>query len=442
MASKVNFFWFRRDLRLQDNKGLYEALSGDLPVVPIFIFDKNILDELEDKKDRRVSFIHAALSTIQEQLVQTGSTLDVRYGKPLQVFSQLIKDYAVQSVFTNHDYEPYATERDKEVRELLEKSGREFKSFKDQVIFEKNEVVKDDGTPYSVFTPFSKRWKARLTKEDYKSCPSENLSDRFYKQSERKIPSPKEMGFEKTLSLSPKPDLDLSIVQQYDTTRDIPSMNGTTRTGVHLRFGTISVRQLVKKALELNQTFLSELIWREFFMQMLWQQPRLVNEACKKEYDKIRWRNNEKEFDAWCNGQTGYPIVDAGMRQLNDTGFMHNRVRMITASFLVKHLLIDWRWGEAYFANKLLDYELASNNGNWQWVAGCGCDAAPYFRIFNPTSQTKKFDPQLIYIRKWVPELESLSYTQPIVDHDVARERCLKTYKAALQTFKQTNQQF
>jgi deoxyribodipyrimidine photo-lyase len=433
MPSKINLFWFRRDLRLDDNKGLYEALSGGLPVVPIFILDKNILDELTDRKDKRVQFIYDALLNIQKQLNEAGSTLVVRYGKPLQIFSQLIKEYSIEAVFTNHDYEPYATERDRSVKELLQKNNIQFKTYKDQVIFEKDEVVKDDGSPYSVFTPFSKRWKAQLTKEDYKSYPSEKLADHFHRQKTKNIPSLKEMGFEEAPSLSIEPSVNLSVVKQYDKTRDIPSVQGTTRLGIHLRFGTTSVRQLVKKALELNQIFLNELIWREFFMQMLWQQPRLVNEACKKEYDNIKWRNNEKEFEAWCNGETGYPIVDAGMRELNETGFMHNRVRMITASFLVKHLLIDWRWGEAYFAKKLLDYELASNNGNWQWVAGCGCDAAPYFRIFNPTSQTKKFDPQLKYIHQWVPEFEILSYAKPIVDHEMARERCLNTYKKALQ---------
>lgn len=431
MSERVNVFWFRRDLRLNDNVALYHALNCKLPVLPIFIFDTDILTELDDKNDRRVSFIHQHLLFIQKQLETFESSLEVFHSTPLEAFNKIVRRYEVQNVFTNHDYEPYARERDARIEKFLFGKDIAFKTFKDQVIFEKSEVVKENGEPYLVFTPYAKKWKSLLREENLKSHSPETLLRNFLRRKPEKIPSLKNIGFNKSAGF-PRLPVDQSIIEHYDQTRNIPSIKGTSQLGIHLRFGTISIRQLVAKALELNETFLNELIWREFFMQLLWHYPRLVNESCKKEYDNIRWRNNEKEFDAWCSGKTGYPIVDAGMRELNETGFMHNRVRMITASFLVKHLLVDWRWGEAYFAKKLLDYELASNNGNWQWVAGCGCDAAPYFRIFNPQTQTKKFDPELKYIRKWIAELESFSYPEPIVDHEAARERCLKVYKAAL----------
>ncbi|MER3463766.1 MAG: deoxyribodipyrimidine photolyase [Chitinophagaceae bacterium] len=425
-------FWFRRDLRLHDNAGLYLALSSGSPVLPIFIFDSTILNDLQDKDDRRVSFIYAALTNLQKQLVQVGSTLDVRYGNPIEIFSKLVQEYSITSIYTNHDYEPYARKRDEQIQQLVQQKGISFYSFKDQVIFEKSEVVKDDGEPYMVYTPYSKKWRSLLTEEKFTSYETKNLLQHCYKQNPLPLISLKEMGFIFNEDIPLLKDADETIIQHYDQTRDIPGVHGTSRLGIHLRFGTISIRQLVQKALRLNDAFLRELIWREFFMQLLWHQPRVVNEACKKEYDAIQWRNNKQEFERWCNGETGVPIVDAGMRELNETGFMHNRVRMIVGSFLVKNLLIDWRWGEAYFARKLLDFELASNNGNWQWVAGCGCDAAPYFRIFNPDAQTKKFDPEFKYIKRWVPEWESLTYPKPIVDQQYARDRCLKAYKKAL----------
>lgn len=432
MKQRLALFWARRDLRLHDNAGLYAALSSGLPVVPVFIFDEEILSGLQDKNDKRMSFIYAALLHMQTKIAEAGSTLDIRYGKPADVFKELLQDYRPAAVYTNRDYEPYAVQRDEAIRRLLTEHGTTFHAVKDQVIFEKSEVVKGDGLPYSVYTPYCKRWKATLTKEDLKAHPSERHLDKFYKQKPLEVPSLERMGFVFDKSVSAIPSVDKIIIRHYHKTRDTPSVRGTTHLGIHLRFGTGSIRRLVATALELNETFLGELIWREFFMQMLWHQPRLVNEACKKEYDNINWRNNEEEFDRWCKGKTGYPIVDAGMRELNQTGFMHNRVRMIAASFLVKDLLIDWRWGEAYFARKLLDFELASNNGNWQWVAGCGCDAAPYFRVFNPALQAKKFDPQSKYIKTWVPEIESVDYPRPVVAHDEAKERCLKAYKAAV----------
>jgi len=432
MSTPVSIFWFRRDLRLQDNAGLYHALKDEWPVVPVFIFDRNILDELEDKGDSRITFIYQALEAMQEQLEKMGSTLDVRYGTPEKIFPELLKEYNVAKVFTNHDTEPYATKRDNEIGALLNKKDILFQTFKDQVIFEKSEVVKDDGTPYAVFTPYSRRWKAVLKEFYIKPYPTKKYWKNFFAQRKIALPTLGSMGFGKSKIDFPAGRINKDLVKDYDKTRDIPSLRGTSRLSVHLRFGTISIRHLVAEARELNETFLNELIWREFYQMILWHYPKVVTHSFREEYDRIRWRNNEKEFEAWCQGQTGYPIVDAGMRELNETGFMHNRVRMITASFLTKHLLIDWRWGEAYFGKKLLDYDLASNNGGWQWAAGTGCDAAPYFRVFNPYLQTKKFDPDLKYIRKWVPELEELTYPQPIVEHEFARERCLAEYKKAL----------
>lgn len=431
---KVSIFWFRRDLRLEDNAGLYYALRSGFPVLPVFIFDTHILEELEDKKDARVQFIYDSLKGIQEQLQSFGSGIQVYTATPLEAFGQMLKDYEVAGVYTNRDYEPYAIRRDQEVERLLKKKDIPFRTYKDQVIFEQDEVVKDNKEPYTVFTPFSKKWKAALTGFYLKPYPTLTYKECFYYGETDLFPVCIPLGFEPSPihipDAAPAPD----IIRSYDQTRDTPSREGTTRLGLHLRFGTISIRHLVASAREQNETFLNELIWREFFMIILWHFPRVINTSFRQEYDNIRWRNNEAEFERWCSGTTGYPIVDAGMRQLNGTGFMHNRVRMITASFLTKHLLIDWRWGEAYFAKKLLDYELAANNGNWQWAAGCGCDAAPYFRIFSPQRQTDKFDPQLKYIRKWIPELEKGDYPTPVVDHAFARQRCLEIYKKALKS--------
>jgi deoxyribodipyrimidine photo-lyase len=432
MKPAVNIFWFRRDLRLEDNAGLYHALKAGKPVVPVFIFDRNILDELEDKDDRRVEFIHLALQHIQSKLAKGGSTLDVRYGYPADVYKQLLEDYSVEKVFTNHDYEPYAQKRDKEIAGFLKENGASFHTYKDQVIFEKSEVVKDDSKPYTVFTPYSRRWKAALNDFYLKSYPVKKYFKHFHKQAARDIPSPESMHFKPQGQTFPPGKWKEDIIKQYHKQRDIPAIAGTSRLSVHLRFGTISIRELAREAGALNETFLNELIWRDFYHMILWHFPKVVGHAFKPEYDNIQWRNNEKEFNAWCNGVTGYPIVDAGMRELNTTGFMHNRIRMVVASFLTKHLLVDWRWGEAYFAKKLLDFDLAANNGGWQWAAGSGCDAAPYFRIFNPYLQTKKFDPDLKYIRKWVPEFEEFTYPAPIVEHEFARKRCLEVYAKAL----------
>ena len=429
---KLNVFWFRRDLRLDDNAGLYHALRQAEPVLPLFIFDTNILDQLDNKQDKRVAFIHAALQDLQEQLLAQGSTLQVIHDTPLNAFAHLLKQYSIAAVYTNHDYELYARDRDEAVRILLNEYGIPLHTFKDQVIFEKNEVVKDDGKPYTVFTPYSKRWLATLDDFYEQSYPNRKYFRNFYQQEAIAIPSLRKIGFQKLEQSFPSTNLKKALIRQYKDQRDIPALQATTHLGVHLRFGTVSIRRVLRETKPLSATFMNELIWRDFFQMILWHFPHVgQGKAFRPAYDLIHWRNNEKEFERWCAGRTGYPIVDAGMRELNATGFMHNRVRMIVASFLCKNLLIDWRWGEAYFAEKLLDYEFASNNGNWQWAAGSGCDAAPYFRVFNPTLQAKRFDPELKYVKRWVPELDDFGYPEPIVDHEFARKRCLEVYSKA-----------
>ena len=428
-----SIFWFRRDLRLHDNAGLYHALRSGLPVIPIFIFDKNILDELNDRSDKRVQFIFLQIEKLKAELQKMGSDLKIFYSTPIEVFQKLFTENKIEKVFTNHDYEPYAKIRDEEIESFIRSKESSFLTFKDQVIFEKDEILKDDKTPYTVFTPYSKKYKAALKPFFYKSYPTEKYFSAFKKMKAEKLIALEEMDFHKTDFAFPSEKINLNIIADYDKTRDFPAIDGTSKLSIHLRFGTISIRELFSVAIKNNEKFLNELIWRDFYQMILWQFPHAANGAFKKDYDNIIWRNNEKEFEAWKNGETGYPIVDAGMRELNETGFMHNRVRMIVASFLVKHLLIDWRWGESYFAEKLLDFDLASNNGGWQWAAGCGVDAAPYFRVFNPTMQTEKFDADLTYINKWVKNLNNFDYPQPIVEHSFARERVLAHYKKYLQ---------
>lgn len=435
VSNKLNIFWFRRDLRLNDNCGLFNALRSSNPVLPVFIFDTDILNKLEDKNDKRVEFIHNAVEEIHSELTGIGSSLLVLHGKPIKVFNQITEKFSIGEVFANHDYEPYAIKRDNEVKDFLKSKEIKFNTYKDQVIFEKQEIIKDNGTPYTVYTPYCKKWKSGLKKDDYKSYSSEKYFEKFYITKPFKLLSIEEIGFIKSGVLFSSKKLKKGIIKKYDKFRDYPAIEGTSRLSVHLRFGTVSIRKLVSEAVKLNQTWLNELIWREFFMMILYHYPKAVNNSFRTEYDNIKWRNDEKEFNAWCEGKTGYPIVDAGMRELNETGFMHNRVRMITASFLTKHLFIDWRWGETYFASKLLDYELSSNNGNWQWAAGTGYDAAPYFRVFNPEIQTKKFDPELIYVKKWVPEFNSIQYPKPIVEHSFARNRAVETYREALKKY-------
>lgn len=431
---QVNIMWFRRDLRLQDNAALYHALKSGLPVVPVFIFDRNILDRLDDKADARVSFIHQAISQMQSELIARGSSMHVLYDTPEAAFEKLCGIYEVKSVFTNHDYEPYARERDALMSEQFSKRGISFHTYKDQVIFEKDEVLKPDGQPYTVFTPYSKRWHAALRPFFLKAYPAEKYFGGFFLQSPIELPTLEQLGFLPAVIPFPPAQVSDEVIKKYTERRNFPGIDySTSHLGVHLRFGTISIRALARKAALLNQTFLNELVWRDFYHMILWHFPHVGRGlSFRAEYDLIPWRNNEAEFARWCEGNTGYPIVDAGMRELNATGFMHNRVRMIVASFLAKHLLIDWRWGEAYFAQKLLDYDLAANNGGWQWASGSGCDAAPYFRVFNPYLQTEKFDPDLTYIKKWVPEFQEFSYPKPMVEHTLARQRAIDVYKAAL----------
>lgn len=429
---KVNLFWFRRDLRLDDNKGLLQALSDDLPVLPIFIFDTNILDKLEDKEDKRVSFIHQVLTNIKGELNELGSDLQFFYGDPKQIWKDIINKFDFEKVYCNEDYEPYAIKRDKEIQELLGENNKALLGFKDHCIFSKDEIVKKDGTPYTVYTPYKNKWYEHLEPKDISSYNNKKHFKNFYKTSKSQTVALSRMGFKETESDFYQRKIKTSIIKSYDKTRDIPSLRGTSRLGLHLRFGTVSIRKCAQIGKELNKTWLDELIWRDFFSQILYHFPKNEKNCFKDKYEKIPWINDKKEFKKWCEGNTGYPMVDAGMRELNETGFMHNRVRMVAGSFLVKHLLIDWRWGEKYFAQKLLDYDLASNNGNWQWVAGTGCDASPYFRIFNPETQFKKFDPDQIYVKKWVPEFGTKNYPDPMIEHKFAYDRALGTYKQAL----------
>lgn len=431
-AKKINVFWFRRDLRLNDNAALYHALAGEFPVLAVFIFDKNILNNLDDKKDKRVSFIHKTLTHINAELQEHHSSLYVLNDTPIKAFEKICSDFEVNEVFTNHDYEPYAIERDAKIKSFLEGRNISFHTYKDQVIFERSEVMKPNGQPYTIFTPYSKTWKEKLKKEGVKLFPSEKKISNLLKTEPFHFPSLKDIGFEKINVDFPRLNISEKLISNYEATRNVPAIDGTSLVSLYLRFGTISVRELVILANKLNEKWLNELIWREFFMMILFHFPYVVNENFNRKYDDLKWRNNEKEFELWCKGETGYPIVDAGIRQLNETGWMHNRVRMIVAGFLCKDLLIDWRWGEAYFAEKLLDYELSSNNGNWQWAAGTGSDAAPYFRIFNPHEQIKKFDPKLIYIKKWINNFHP-GYLPEIVNHDFARKRAIQAYKKALE---------
>ncbi|AEH02003.1 deoxyribodipyrimidine photo-lyase [Lacinutrix sp. 5H-3-7-4] len=433
MSKTVNIFWFRRDLRLDDNVGFFEALKAEHPVLPIFIFDSEILDELPEN-DARVSFIFETLQNMRQTLQdENNSSLAMFYGKPIDIYKSLIKDYNINTVYTNHDYEPYAKERDSEIQSFLEENKINFKTYKDQVIFEKNEVVKDDGKPYVVYTPYMKKWKAKFKDYDLKIYYTNTFLNNLIENTRLPNLSLSDIGFKKSSQDIKDYTVTPTLIQEYEATRNFPAKDTTSRLGPHLRFGTVSVRKMVKKATaENNEIFWQELIWREFFMQILWHFPDTHKDAFKAKYDNIKWRNNNKEFKAWCDGKTGYPLVDAGMRQLNQTGFMHNRVRMLVGSFLCKHLLIDWRKGEAYFAQKLHDYDMASNVGNWQWVAGSGVDASPYFRIFNPTTQIDKFDKDKKYIKQWIPEFGTDKYPEKIVDHKEARERCLKVYKDAV----------
>ena len=426
-------FWHRRDLRIDDNKGLFEALKQNEIVHPIFIFDKSILDKLP-KNDQRILFIYQEIESLKKSYQNLGSDLWVYYGEPSEIIPKIAQELNCSSVYFNNDYEPYALQRDQEIQVSLNNIKIEFRGNKDHVIFEKNEVLKDDGKPYTIFTPYSRKWKANLNEEDLREYSIEKYSGNLVqKQQEEALITLEEMGFEsKVLHDFPDRIAKNEILKNYHLSRNFPAVKGTSKLSLHLRFGTISIRKLALIAREQNETYLNELIWRDFYQMIIFHFPKSAENSFKAQYDKIIWEKNEVHFDSWCTGKTGYPIVDAGMRELNATGFMHNRVRMVVASFLTKHLLLDWRLGAAYFAEKLLDFELASNTGGWQWAAGCGCDAAPYFRVFNPQAQQEKFDKSFEYIKKWVPEYGTSSYPEPIIEHKFARERILQRFKAAL----------
>ncbi len=428
---RISIHWFRRDLRLEDNHGLFRALSEHGDVLPLFIFDTNILDRLEDKADRRVDFIHRTLSEMRERIQSAGGALLVEIGAPEAVWARLMDRFEITAVTANHDHEPYALERDTRIGAMLEEKGIPFTTYKDISIFERNEVLKDDGGPYTVFTPYMRKWRSLFRPEMLDPFPSESSLSRFWRTPELDLPTLEIIGFERTDLVVPRKTLTDSLLADYQENRNIPALDGTSRMSTHLRFGTVSVRELFRRSMAKSTTYTNELIWREFFMQVLWHFPH-PERAFKPAYDNIPWRADEAGFKAWCEGRTGYPLVDAGMRELNATGLMHNRVRMVVASFLTKHLLIDWRWGEAYFAQKLLDLELSSNNGGWQWASGSGCDAAPYFRVFNPKLQQERFDPELNYVKNWVPEYGSANYAPPLVVHEMARKRAIETYKLGL----------
>ena len=430
---EASIFWFRRDLRIDDNPGLYEALANSKNVIPIFIFDTNIIDNLASD-DNRIKFIWHSLSLLNERLKEIGSTLLVFKGNPLEVFKKIILKYRLTSVYVNRDYEKYSIKRDKEINTFLNENKIAFNASKDHVFFEPNEILKSDGTPYTVFTPYSKKWFEKFYCEKLPQYQIKNLVDNFFKTNYEPIMSLREIGFSNDKIEFEKFNLGDELIKNYNSKRDFPYLNSTSKIGPYLRFGLISVREVAKKTIgkKFDQSFLRQLIWRDFYIQIFFHFPDSENENFKPAYDKIIWLNEEEKFEKWCAGETGYPIVDAGMKELNATGFMHNRVRMIASSFLCKHLLIHWKKGESYFAKKLLDYEMASNVGNWQWVAGTGVDAAPYFRLFNPEIQMKKFDPQKVYIKKWLPKYDPENYLEPIIDHNYARERCLNAYKMAL----------
>jgi deoxyribodipyrimidine photo-lyase len=425
---KVSVFWFRRDLRLDDNRGLFHALESDFPVIPLFIFDVAILDSLP-KDDSRVSFIYDSLEKINTELNTIGSSLLIKKGETTEIWKSLIEEFDIQEVFFNKDYEPFAIKRDFIISDLLKQNSISVLSYKDHVLFEEKEITKSDGLPYTIYTPYKNKWLEKYkVLGQAKEYNATKLFSNFH-TSQFVFPTINQIGFEKS-AIKVQPH-NLKNISNYQETRDFPALDSTSYLSPHLRFGTVSIRKLINWAAHTNQVFLSELIWREFFIQILFSFPNVINHNFKSAYDGIQWLNNEKDFQRWCSGTTGYPMVDAGMRQLNETGYMHNRVRMVVASFLCKHLLISWQWGEAYFAEKLLDYELASNVGNWQWAAGTGCDAAPYFRVFNPEIQLKKFDEKGIYIRKWIPEFD-LGYYEPMIEHAFARDRAIATYKKGI----------
>ncbi|MBM3420118.1 MAG: deoxyribodipyrimidine photo-lyase, partial [Bacteroidetes bacterium] len=401
---EIVIYWFRRDLRTDDNRGLRHALESGFPVLPLFIFDVNILSKLE-QDDARVSFICRLITGLHAKLRNNGSGLLTMYGDPETIFRDLTSRYRIKAVYANTDYESYAIARDKKTGNTLQAAGSVLKLFSDQLVMEPGSVLKSDGKPYTVFTPFLKKWTelfsaGMIAAEDSAGKTAGLLMTDTFSDP----PSPESLGFRSPGMLVRDFDIGSERIAAYGKHRDYPALNGGTGLGPHLRFGTISIREVFRRTYGISRIFTSELVWREFFMHILHFFPHVETRSFRPGYDNIEWINNEEHFNLWCTGLTGYPLVDAGMRELALTGCMHNRVRMVAAGFLVKHLLCDWRWGEAWFASKLVDYELSSNNGNWQWSAGTGCDAAPYFRVFNPVTQQLKFDAHELYIRKWIPE--------------------------------------
>lgn len=462
---KLALVWLRRDLRLEDHAALYLAAKEAAAVLPVFIFDTAILGSLP-AADRRVEFIWETVAGLKAELQARGSDLVVRHGLAEAEIPALAEALGATAVVCAHDYEPAAIARDGVVRDRLAARGIEFLTIKDQVVFERDEVLTASGTPFSVFTPYRNAWMRQLAPFYLKAYPTAAALERLARREPEPIPALEDIGFVRTnlKALGVQAGAEggnarvadfLRRIDRYKTARDFPGVKGVSYLSVHLRFGTVSIRTLARIAWQQGTEgamgWLNELIWRDFYHQILWHRPDVVGHAFKPEYDDLPFPNDPALFQAWCEGRTGYPLVDAAMRQMNQTGYMHNRLRMVAASFLVKDLLVDWRWGERYFAEVLIDFDLAANNGGWQWAASTGCDAQPYFRIFNPVSQSEKFDPDGAFIRRYVPELAGLTapaihapwkhtlgkhggavgYPQPIVDHAVQRDRVLALFKTA-----------
>ena len=463
--------WFRRDLRLYDNAALFYALKDSNQVFPVFIFDTKILSKLKNKKDRRIEFILRSLTEIKKTLNENGSDLIVEMGDPEFLIPKLIKEYKCNSLYINRDYEKFAQDRDQTISKFLLNQKVTTFTFKDQVLFESDEILTQSNNPYTVFTPYKNNHLRRLNEQGIELYDCENHKDNFAKFTSKALPALKELGFEKT-NLE---DLDLPTgtsggknllekfyknIKSYSTNRNFPSIRGVSYLSVHNRFGTLSIRHLAKLAIEADNdgalTWLSELIWRDFYFQIIANFPQVSEKkSFKSQFENLKFENDEKKFEAWKNGLTGFPIIDAAMKQINQTGYMHNRLRMIVSSFLVKDLLIDWRWGEKYFEDNLIDFDFSANNGGWQWAASTGCDSQPYFRIFNPVLQSEKFDKDGSFIKKYIPQLTPLSvkeihqpwvyfeknrdafpiklgidYPFPIVDHKEQRDMALSMYKA------------
>jgi deoxyribodipyrimidine photo-lyase len=444
---KIAVHWFRCDLRLSDNVGLHAAVKAADEVVPIFIFDPKIL-KAPDVSANQVGFMIECLHSLEKNVEAAGGKMIFRHGEVLDEMKSVLKETGAHALYYNRDYEPYARERDAAVEKMARALGVEVHSFADNVVHEPGEVLKDDGKPYGVFTPFSKAWRARgkpavLPAVKFPACREGK------KPQGLELPSAEKLGLKVEIKLPPTgeraardrlKEFVAGDVLHYRENRDFPARMGTSRLSPHLRLGTISPRTALAAAEDAggknparknsSDVFVNELIWREFYKHILWHFPHVAKGCFRPQYDDLEWENDDKKFAAWCEGRTGYPLVDAGMRQLNTTGWMHNRVRMVTAMFLTKDLLISWQWGERYFMQKLLDADLAANNGGWQWSAGTGTDAQPWFRIFNPTTQAEKFDPEGRYIHQYVEEVDTRNYPAPIVDHAQQRVKALALFKA------------